>query len=384
MVRSDGGNALGLFEEGVVGIHYGIPEDLTGKSLDQIRALFAQYNPGTTKNRAGGPVGMLDRITNVMQVGDGVVTYDPGTRQYWTGRIAGPYFYEPGDVDLPHRRKVDWDAVRVSRDDLSLAARGSLGPTMALFLIPQEVWQQMKAIQQGIKPADESPVPVDEVEEEMAEEKNSLVEKARERLKDRIVEMDDGQMENLLAAVLRAMGFRTRVSAKGPDRGVDVLASPDGLGLQEPRIKCEVKHRKNTAMGAPEVRSFLGALRAGDRQMLMSFIETQRENLNIEKDRLELQRQESTQAHEYAGKALTVMSTDRREQRAAQDQKNRRLVWLCGGGMLFILLLAAIFVWGGHAELFADVVKILSGMVMGAIGGWGYAKRGERASQDQP
>jgi len=92
MVRSDGGNALSLFEEGVVGIHYGISEDLTGKSLDAIRALYTQYNPGTTKNKAGGPVGMLDRIANVMQVGDGVVTYDPGTRQYWLGKIAGPYF----------------------------------------------------------------------------------------------------------------------------------------------------------------------------------------------------------------------------------------------------------------------------------------------------
>jgi hypothetical protein len=30
MVRSDGGNALNLFEKGVVGIHYGIPVDLSG------------------------------------------------------------------------------------------------------------------------------------------------------------------------------------------------------------------------------------------------------------------------------------------------------------------------------------------------------------------
>ena len=40
MVRSDGGNALTLFEEGQVGIHYGIPDDLTGKNLDEIRELY--------------------------------------------------------------------------------------------------------------------------------------------------------------------------------------------------------------------------------------------------------------------------------------------------------------------------------------------------------
>lgn len=270
MVRSDGGNALSLFEEGVVGIHYGIPDDLSGKSLEIIRQLYNGHNPGTSKYKAGGAVGMLDRIVNTMQIGDGVVTYDPGTRHYWIGRIASDYFLAPNDEDLPHRRKVVWDKATVSRDDLTLEARNSLGSTLTVFSISPEIWQEMLAAQQGKKPLEVTTVPVVEVKEELAQEKKSLVEKARERLKDRIVAMDDGEMEELLAAVLRAMGFRTRVSAKGPDRGVDVLASPDGLGLQEPRIKCEVKHRKNTVIGAPEVRSFLGALRAGDRGIYLS------------------------------------------------------------------------------------------------------------------
>lgn len=77
-------------------------------------------------------------------------------------------------------------------------------------------------------------------------------------------------MEELAAAILRAMGFKTRVSEKGPDRGVDVLASPDGLGLQEPRIKVEVKHRARTTIGSNDVRSFLGGLRPGDRGLYVS------------------------------------------------------------------------------------------------------------------
>lgn len=270
MVRSDGGNALNLFEKGVVGIHYGIPVDLSGKTLEEIRQLYNLHSPGESKYKAGGAAGMLDRIVNTMQVGDGVVTYDPGTRHYWTGRIASDYFLEPGDVDLPHRREVKWDAIKVSRDALSLEARNSLGSTLSLFSISPQIWNEMETAQQGAKPLVSTATPVVEVKEELAQEKKSLVENARERLKDRIVDMDDGDMEELLAALLRAMGFRTRVSAKGPDRGVDVLASPDGLGLQEPRIKCEVKHRKNTVMGAPEVRSFLGALRAGDRGIYLS------------------------------------------------------------------------------------------------------------------
>jgi len=46
-------------------------------------------------------------------------------------------------------------------------------------------------------------------------------------------------------------------------------ASPDGLGLEQPRIRVEVKHRKG-AMGAPEIRSFIGALRQGDKGLYIS------------------------------------------------------------------------------------------------------------------
>ena len=76
-------------------------------------------------------------------------------------------------------------------------------------------------------------------------------------------------MQELLATILRAMGFKTRVAPPSPDRGVDVFASPDGLGLQEPRIKAEVKHR-GVATGAQELRSFIGGLRPGDRALYLS------------------------------------------------------------------------------------------------------------------
>ena len=94
--------------------------------------------------------------------------------------------------------------------------------------------------------------------------------KAHELIKDKILALNDDELENLLLPILRAMGYRARVSPKGPDRGVDVFASPDGLGLQEPRIKVEVKHRPNTPIGAQDLRSFIGGLRQGDRGLYVS------------------------------------------------------------------------------------------------------------------
>src|SRR5690606_14318642 len=104
----------------------------------------------------------------------------------------------------------------------------------------------------------------DAVEEEVAITKEDTVNRSKELIKDKIIGLDANDMELLVAALIRAMGFRARVTPKGPDRGVDIIASPDGLGLQEPRIKGEVKHRGGT-IGSPLIRGFIGALRPGDK-----------------------------------------------------------------------------------------------------------------------
>lgn len=65
------------------------------------------------------------------------------------------------------------------------------------------------------------------------------------------------------------MGYRTQLTNPGADRGYDIFASPDGLGLQEPRIFVEVKHH-TAPIGAPAIRSFLGARRPGERGLYVS------------------------------------------------------------------------------------------------------------------
>ena len=81
--------------------------------------------------------------------------------------------------------------------------------------------------------------------------------------------LDWEEMQELVAGILRAMGYKTSVASPGPDRGRDIIASPDGLGLEQPRIRVEVKHRNET-VGAPLLRSFLGGLRQSDRGLYVS------------------------------------------------------------------------------------------------------------------
>ena len=55
------------------------------------------------------------------------------------------------------------------------------------------------------------------------------------------------------------MGYRTRVSAPGPDRGVDIIAHRDHLGIEPPIIKVEVKSGTGS-IGEPEVARLFGAV----------------------------------------------------------------------------------------------------------------------------
>ena len=76
-------------------------------------------------------------------------------------------------------------------------------------------------------------------------------------------------MQSLVAGMLRAMGHKILISGRGPDRGVGIVASRDGFGLDNPRIVAEVKHRVGQ-VGAPGIRSFVGGRRVDDKHLYVS------------------------------------------------------------------------------------------------------------------
>ncbi len=68
------------------------------------------------------------------------------------------------------------------------------------------------------------------------------------------------EMQDLVAALLRGMGYYTPfVAPKGKDGGIDVIAYKDPLGVVSPRIKIQIKHRENTA-SVQEIRELMGLL----------------------------------------------------------------------------------------------------------------------------
>lgn len=89
---------------------------------------------------------------------------------------------------------------------------------------------------------------------------NDLQEKAIEGMIKFINGKNPYEFQDLVAALLRGMGYYTPfIAPKGKDGGLDIIAYKDPLGTTVPRIKVQIKHRENTA-SVKEIRELMGLL----------------------------------------------------------------------------------------------------------------------------
>ncbi len=229
----------------------------------------ARVSPSNSKAQTAAAAGQAFRFVRELKIGDGVVTYSPAERTYWVGTIQSDYIYAlDRSPEHPNLRNVSWRG-QVGRDALSVAARNSLGAIATLFLVPQEIAAEIERLASG---GTVTPI-IQDVSEEVQQVEDiyrDVQNKSVEFIKDRLTRLPWDEMQELVAGLLRAMGYKTRVSPLGPDRGKDIVASPDGFGFESPRIVVEVKHRPGNAMGAQEVRSFLGGRHREDKGLYVS------------------------------------------------------------------------------------------------------------------
>lgn len=255
-------------EKNYVGVGWRELEDLSDvKNRAELENLFKDAYPETTGAKFRMQYGQIARFRFEIQKGDYAITYNPEYRHYPVGKIVSDYQYIP---DSPggynHIYKVEWLG-KISRDKLTLATKNTVGAIMTLFLLNETARDEFLQLLAGGEPAVETEDA--DAPSELDDIKRDVIERAFEFIKDRILKLDWDEMQELMAGILRAMGYKTRVSTPGPDRGADIIASPDGLGLEQPRIRVEVKHRSET-IGAPALRSFIGGLRANDRGLFVS------------------------------------------------------------------------------------------------------------------
>jgi len=88
-----------------------------------------------------------------------------------------------------------------------------------------------------------------------------LEEKAIDGLRDYVINKNPYEFQDIVAALLRAMGYYTPfVSPRGRDGGIDIIAYQDPLGTKIPRIKVQVKHKPEASIAVDEIRQLVGLL----------------------------------------------------------------------------------------------------------------------------
>lgn len=269
MVRSGAGKQYDHFRDrGAAGIGWPQIAAIAKPGVDrkELARAYRAAEPGLKDHSAMAGASQVYRFVNEIHENDLVVTYSPDNRTYLVGRITGPSEHHPewSGQSMDLSRTVDWMSCEVNRDTLSIATKNTLGSIMTVFKLGATAGDELQAIASGMQPKTEP-----DVDDEIADPLRDYESIAFERIKDQVNQLDWGDMQQLVAGILRAMGYKTQVSPPGSDLGRDILASPDGFGFERPRIVVEVKHRKES-MGSMAIRGFLGGRHIDDRGLYVS------------------------------------------------------------------------------------------------------------------
>jgi restriction system protein len=130
-------------------------------------------------------------------------------------------------------------------------------------------WKRTKLISS----TGDAPVDVENVEEEIVRQTayDLAKDQAQDEIEKRINSLGPYQFQDLVAALLTAMGYHIPfIAGRGQDGGVDIIAYKDPLGTSTPRIRVQVKHR-DQKVTVKEVRELEGILRKeGDVGLIVS------------------------------------------------------------------------------------------------------------------
>jgi len=257
MIRAGDNNELIPIwkDKGIASIGWpklGNPKQYRSKEemLTKANAVFADSKPNTRKSW----INQVWRFSREIKKGDRVITYFKETREYLVGTVKEDPFYDEsiGNPAYPNNIRVEWEETTVIRDTLSQAAKNSLGSVLTVFRVDEWGSEIERLLEYPFVELEET----DEAEE--SEIIEDLVNRALVMVQDKVDKLDPWQMQELVGGLLQAMDYNVRVSPKGPDGGVDVLAYKDAFGFEKPIIKVQVKHRKSSA-SAPEIQQLLGA-----------------------------------------------------------------------------------------------------------------------------
>jgi restriction system protein len=151
------------------------------------------------------------------------------------------------------KNKGIWSSTDVGRD-----AYESITDPTDFYKRAVQLYNEWKAGQPEGEPVDETEP--DEVKSTPSQTFEEAEEAAWAEIWDYLGRIDPYELQRLVASLVEAMGYHVSwIAPPGRDAGMDVLAWTDPLGTKPPRIKIQVKRRKDN-IAVDELRSFMAIL----------------------------------------------------------------------------------------------------------------------------
>ena len=225
------------------------------------KAALAQAYPDEKPGAIPMKAGMLYRFVHEMQIGDLVVCPLTLAREVSIGQVVGEYQHRPDTDDrYPNMREVKWQK-SVRRTTFSQGALYEMGAALTLFQI-ESYADEVVAILKDEKPPDGDDV--GGISAEAIEEQTKVF-----VLKQLARELKGHPFAHFVGHLMEKMGYRTRISGLGPDRGIDMLAHRDELGFEPPLVKVQVKSSEGS-IGEPDVSALYGKVDEKEFGLLVS------------------------------------------------------------------------------------------------------------------
>ena len=219
---------------------------------EKYKAVYPEASQGNVNNGAG----MLYRFCHEAKIGDYVVYPSKKDRMINIGQIECEYQYDSFESEYVQQRKVKW-LKQLPRLEFSQSALYEVGSALSFFAVKTNKQEFLDALngKHGSKKA------IGDFEDSFTQSADETLELTKDYILDTLSKQLKGyDLEDFVADLLNAMGYRTTVSPHGGDSGIDITAYKDEL---PPRIVVQVKStdgdiKENT------IQSLKGAMREGD------------------------------------------------------------------------------------------------------------------------
>ena len=223
---------------------------------DDFKKKYVQVYPDASKGAVATCAGMLYRFCHEVQIGDYVVYPSKSNRMINIGEITGDYEFVPDAHEYVQQRNVKW-LKHIPRTSFSQGALYEIGSALSFFAVKNYADEFLSALDKGFKKhaaANDEDDTVGATAEDIIENTKDFI------LKELSRNLKGYALEEFVADLLRAMGYRTTVSPQGGDSGIDITAYKDEL---PPRILVQVKSQ-DSDIKETTIQSLKGAMREGD------------------------------------------------------------------------------------------------------------------------